>query len=114
MAVMPGLGAQGSTQFGAKQVIIVRDTTDKTRLKGAIGEFALILTITESKGMEFEDVLLYDFFSTSECISVFRALADSKTLDDRHIVSVKGVRKGVTTLIYSWGTGIMLGAEGSY
>ena len=111
---MPNLGAQSPTQFGAKQAIIVRDTADKTRLIGATGKFALILTVMESKGMEFEDVLLYDFFSTSECTSVFRALADSKTLDERHIVSAKGASKGMTMLIYLWGKGIMFGAEGSY
>ena len=87
----PDADAQHSIRFGAEQVIIVRDTPDKTRLKGAIGECALILTIMESKGMEFEDVLLYDFFSTSECISAFRTLADSRALDERHIVSAEDV-----------------------
>ena len=111
---MTNTDAQDSVQFGAKQVILVRDTADKTRLKDAIGEFSLILTIMESKGMEFEDVLLYDFFSTSGCISMFRVLADSKALDERHIVSAKGVIEGMTTLIYPWGIGIMFRAEGRY
>ena len=93
VAAISGLDDQGFGQFGSKQVIIVRDTDDKTRLGLALGEFALILTIMESKGMEFEDVLLYDFFSTSECTSAFRALSNSKTLDERHIVSVKGLSK---------------------
>ena len=93
VATISGLGDQGFGQFGAKQVIIVRETANKVRLRYALGEFALILTIMESKGMEFEDVLLYDFFSTSECTSAFRALSDSKTLDERHIVSVKGLGK---------------------
>ena len=97
---MPNSDAPDPIRFGAKQVVIVRDTADKTRLKGTIGDLSLIVTIAESKRMEFEDVLLYDFFSTSECISAFRALADSKTLDERHIVSAKGVTKGMTTLIY--------------
>lgn len=77
-----------AAQFGAEQVIIVRDTAGKERLKAAIGEFALILTIMESKGMEFEDVLLFDFFSTSQCTSIFRLLADSRLFDEsKHIVS---------------------------
>lgn len=75
-------------QFGAEQVIIVRDTADKERLKASIGGFALVLTIMESKGMEFEDVLIYDFFATSQCTSSFRVLADSRPFDERkHIVS---------------------------
>lgn len=87
MVAMSDLDAQDSIRFGAEQVIIVRDTADKDRLKDAIGKSALILTIMESKGMEFEDVLLYDFFSTSACIPAFRALADSQELDESHIVS---------------------------
>lgn len=77
-----------AAQFGAEQVIIVRDAADKKRLKDAIGEFALILTIMESKGMEFEDVLLFDFFTTSQCTSIFRLLVDGRQFDEsRHIVS---------------------------
>lgn len=77
-----------AAQFGAEQVIIVRDAADKQRLKDAIGEFALILTIMESKGMEFEDVLLFDFFTTSQCTSIFRLLADGRQFDEsKHIVS---------------------------
>lgn len=79
-----------AAKFGADQVIIVRDTDDKKKLKAAIGEFALILTIMESKGMEFEDVLLYDFFATSQCISSFRVLADSRPFDEgKNIVSTR-------------------------
>jgi hypothetical protein len=88
MVGMADLNAKDALQFGAEQVIIVRETSDKLRLKDAIGEFALILTIMESKGMEFEDVLLYDFFATSQCTSAFRVLANSKELDEvKHIVS---------------------------
>lgn len=78
-------------QFGAEQVIIVRDIEEKKKLKDAIGDFALILTVMESKGMEFEDVLLYDFLTTSTCISDYRALVssvDSSVFDAaKHIVS---------------------------
>lgn len=81
-------------QFGAEQVIIVRDFAEKKKLKDAIGDFALILTVMESKGMEFEDVLLYDFLTTSTCIPDYRALASSvhSTWFDeaKHIVSFHG------------------------
>ncbi|CAG8536872.1 991_t:CDS:10, partial [Racocetra fulgida] len=52
-------------EFGANQVIIVRDEKAKKRLEESIGKVGLILTIFEAKGMEFNDVLLYDFFTDS-------------------------------------------------
>lgn len=78
-------------QFGAEQVIIVRDFAEKKKLKDAIGDFALVLTVMESKGMEFEDVLLYDFLTTSKCISDYRVLASlvhpTRFDEAKHIVS---------------------------
>ncbi|GAD91519.1 hypothetical protein PVAR5_0091 [Paecilomyces variotii No. 5] len=61
--------------FGAEQVILVRDDASKTTLQKKIGEMALVLTILESKGMEFDDVLLYDFFSGSGLGNSYRSLA---------------------------------------
>ena len=55
----------GAADFGAEQVILVRDAHMKSRLQAQIGDAALILTILESKGMEFDDVILWNFFS--EC-----------------------------------------------
>lgn len=49
--------------FGAEQVILVRDETAKQEIYHLDGQKALILTIVEYKGLEFEDVLLYNFFS---------------------------------------------------
>ena len=62
-----GRGAvpEGAGDFGAEQVILVRDTRMKASLREEIGDVATILTILESKGMEFEDVMLWNFFS--EC-----------------------------------------------
>lgn len=54
-----------AADFGAEQVILVRDTTSKRILQDQIGDVGLILTILESKGMEFDDVILWNFFS--EC-----------------------------------------------
>ena len=51
-------------EFGAEQAIIVRNSVTKKRLMAAINS-ALILTVEESKGLEFEDVLIYDFFQDS-------------------------------------------------
>jgi hypothetical protein len=43
------------------------------------GDVALVLTILESKGMEFNDVLLLDFFTSSPCPSGLRNLKDIHT-----------------------------------
>ncbi|KAF3286282.1 hypothetical protein TWF970_009826 [Orbilia oligospora] len=74
------------SEFGAEQVLIVRDEEAKDTLMGTMGDKVLILTILESKGMEFQDVFLFDFFSGSFCTTAFRALSNSQTtgahLDD--------------------------------
>src|SRR5205814_6526362 len=48
------------SNFGAEQVILVRDDEAKQRLQKQIGDENLILTVLESKGMEFEDVLIFN------------------------------------------------------
>ncbi|KAL8812624.1 MAG: hypothetical protein Q9200_000883 [Gallowayella weberi] len=50
--------ATSEAKFGAEQVVLVRDQESKIRLEGCIGNIALILTIRQSKGMEFDDVVL--------------------------------------------------------
>ncbi|KAF3926117.1 hypothetical protein ABW21_db0204796 [Orbilia brochopaga] len=76
------------SEFGADQVLIVRDEEAKLRLSRKLADEALILTILESKGMEFQDVFLFDFFSTSPCQTSFRSLANSQLdgsrFDDTH------------------------------
>lgn len=71
------------SEFGAEQVLIVRDEETKCLLSETMGENALILTILESKGMEFQDVFLFNFFSGSSCQTAFRALANSQTTGSR-------------------------------
>lgn len=44
--------------FGAEQVILVRDESAKKEIYGLVGQKALILTIVECKGLEFEASLL--------------------------------------------------------
>ena len=43
----------------------MRDEETCSKLQAEIGRSSLVLTILESKGMEFEDVILYNFLSTS-------------------------------------------------
>lgn len=62
---MPGT-EQAMSDFGAEQVIIVKNEIVKAYLKEKPAlKSALILTIYQSKGLEFEDVILYNFFSDS-------------------------------------------------
>lgn len=59
-------------EFSASQVIIVRDDASKRRLKelnnNSIENIGLVLTVFEAKGMEFNDVLLYNFFTDSPAL----------------------------------------------
>ncbi|CAI2165415.1 13286_t:CDS:2 [Funneliformis geosporum] len=57
--------SSNNIEFGSEQVIIVRNNEAKSRIRNLIGNAGLIMTIFEAKGMEFDDVLLYNFFSCS-------------------------------------------------
>ncbi|KAJ2926890.1 hypothetical protein H1R20_g10212, partial [Candolleomyces eurysporus] len=52
-------------EFGARQCILVRDEAAKSKLRKQVGDIGLILTLYESKGLEFDDVLLYKFWEDS-------------------------------------------------
>ncbi|KAI3729664.1 hypothetical protein L6452_18327 [Arctium lappa] len=71
---MNGDGCQQFTGFGAEQVVLVRDERLKEKVVDIIGKKSLVLTIMESKGLEFQDVLLYDFFSTSSFSNEWRII----------------------------------------
>ncbi|KIJ59804.1 hypothetical protein HYDPIDRAFT_118051 [Hydnomerulius pinastri MD-312] len=59
-------GASGShIEFGAQQCILVRDEVARAKLREQVGDIGLIMTLYESKGLEFNDVLLYNFFEDS-------------------------------------------------
>ncbi|KAI6022543.1 hypothetical protein BKA83DRAFT_1216703 [Pisolithus microcarpus] len=59
-------GTSGShIEFGAQQCILVRDEKARERLQEQVGDIGLIMTLYESKGLEFNDVLLYNFFEDS-------------------------------------------------
>ncbi|GJS35388.1 DNA helicase, UvrD/REP type, P-loop containing nucleoside triphosphate hydrolase [Tanacetum coccineum] len=69
-----GDGSHHITGFGAEQVVLVRDESLKEKIVGIVGKNALVLTIMEAKGLEFQDVLLYDFFSTSPWSNEWRII----------------------------------------
>ncbi|KAL7106139.1 hypothetical protein ACP275_07G092500 [Erythranthe tilingii] len=60
--------------FGADQVILVRDDSARKEILNYIGKQALVLTIVECKGLEFQDVLLYNFFGSSPMSDQWRVL----------------------------------------
>ncbi|KAI9436974.1 hypothetical protein H4582DRAFT_1853973 [Lactarius indigo] len=52
-------------EFGAQQCILVRTDAAREKLRNQVGNIGLIMTLYESKGLEFNDVLLYNFFEDS-------------------------------------------------
>ena len=52
-------------EFGAHQVVLVTSEDSKETLPEELS-CALVLTIYEAKGLEFDDVLLYNFFKDSQ------------------------------------------------
>jgi DNA polymerase III delta prime subunit len=70
--------------FGAEQVILVRDEVTKAQVKSLTGNNSLVLTVLESKGMEFTDCLVYNFFSSSVVRNEWRALYNLIDPDQPH------------------------------
>ena len=70
--------SERSSDFGAEQVILVRDAAAKANLQREIGRVALIFTILESKGMEFDDVILWNFSTTCSDQAGIRSLNNLK------------------------------------
>ncbi|XP_076952702.1 uncharacterized protein LOC143626518 [Bidens hawaiensis] len=77
-AIATIIGSSGSGRefvgFGAEQVILVRDDIAKTEICNYFGKHALVLTLVECKGLEFQDVLLYNFFGTSPLKDQWRVI----------------------------------------
>ncbi|KAI6095427.1 hypothetical protein EV401DRAFT_1188199 [Pisolithus croceorrhizus] len=55
----------GDQELGADQCILVRDAAAREQIKKRFGDIIGILTLQESKGLEFDDVFLYNFFEDS-------------------------------------------------
>ncbi|KAJ7805519.1 P-loop containing nucleoside triphosphate hydrolase protein, partial [Mycena olivaceomarginata] len=55
----------GYIELGAQQCILVRNDTAKENLRRQVGDIGLIMTLYESKGLEFNDVFIYNFFEDS-------------------------------------------------
>ncbi|KAG9123995.1 hypothetical protein FRC07_013265, partial [Ceratobasidium sp. 392] len=78
-----GSSSDSRTGFGAQQAILVRSDATAEELDTVLDGLCPILTITDSKGLEFDDVLLYNFFSHS-----------SVPLRDWRLISGQGTHKG--------------------
>ncbi|KAI0656844.1 hypothetical protein C8Q70DRAFT_1158814, partial [Cubamyces menziesii] len=78
-------GASGShIEFGAQQCILVRDEAARERLRAQVGDIGLILTLYESKGLEFNDVLLFNFFEDSTAdVSQWRVVLNAVPPEQR-------------------------------
>ncbi|XP_072268229.1 TPR and ankyrin repeat-containing protein 1 [Pyxicephalus adspersus] len=66
-------------EFGAHQVILVTNDISKENIPEELS-LALVLTIYEAKGLEFDDVLLYNFFTDSEASKEWRIISSFNTV----------------------------------
>ncbi|CAD8065005.1 unnamed protein product [Paramecium primaurelia] len=55
------VGERLPIEFGCNQVVLVKDQESKKNIPSIL-QHALVLTIYEAKGLEFDDVILYNFF----------------------------------------------------
>ncbi|KAH9017014.1 hypothetical protein EDB85DRAFT_2295003 [Lactarius pseudohatsudake] len=63
--------------LGSKQCIIVRDEAARQRLKEDVGRVGIILTLLNSKGLEYDDVILYNFFGESADANLWQHLTNA-------------------------------------
>ncbi|XP_051116894.1 uncharacterized protein LOC127241743 [Andrographis paniculata] len=73
--------------FGADQVILVRDDSEKMEISKYLHNQALVLTILECKGLEFQDVLLYNFFGSSPLRNQWRVVYEF--LNERELLDAE-------------------------
>ena len=77
MAMIIGHSETRNPIFGCNQVVIVRNQETKATLPLFLRQ-ALCLTVYEAKGLEFDDVILYNFFTDSTAKGQYRLLNDLK------------------------------------
>ncbi|MGH0145262.1 UNVERIFIED_CONTAM: hypothetical protein FKN15_004951 [Acipenser sinensis] len=102
-------------EFGAHQVILVANETAKETIPEEL-HLALVLTIYEAKGLEFDDVLLYNFFTDSEVILVANETAKETIPEELHLALVLTIyeAKGLEfddVLLYNFFTDSEAGKE---
>ena len=82
--------ANSQIEFGAEQCMIVRDENARSTIPVELKNSGLICTIVESKGLEFNDVLLYNFFKDSPCADAWRCVLEE---GDTTVGGRKGLAK---------------------
>jgi hypothetical protein len=76
-----GIGHNLPIGFGANRVVLVRTAVAKERLPIEFRE-CLVLTVTESKGLEFNEVIIFNFFEESTAdFSDWVAVLETQELD---------------------------------
>ncbi|NXY13840.1 TRNK1 protein, partial [Atrichornis clamosus] len=73
-------------EFGAHQVVLVANETAKEKIPEELS-LALVLTIYEAKGLEFDDVLLYNFFTDSEASKEWKIISSYSPEPDMQVGS---------------------------
>ncbi|KAM9231354.1 TPR and ankyrin repeat-containing protein 1 [Leptosomus discolor] len=73
-------------EFGAHQVVLVANDTAKEKIPEEL-HLALVLTIYEAKGLEFDDVLLYNFFTDSEASKEWKIISSYTSDSDVQVGS---------------------------
>lgn len=79
LLLLGNIRSTASIEFGAHQVVLVRDDAARRDLPPQL-RLALVMTVYEAKGLEFDDVLLYNFFQDSPADKEWNVL-DSFRLD---------------------------------
>ena len=76
----------GLCEMGANQVVIVRSEESKKQLPLLL-QSGLVLTVEESKGLEFDDVCVYNFFADSprECVWLVINACDEGAAGERSV-----------------------------
>ncbi|KAG8738664.1 hypothetical protein FRC10_006611 [Ceratobasidium sp. 414] len=65
LSFFEGFVLGSETGFGAQQAILVRSDAVAEELDSQLDGLCPVLTIAESKGLEFDDVMIYNFFNHS-------------------------------------------------
>ncbi|OXB56796.1 hypothetical protein ASZ78_001366, partial [Callipepla squamata] len=73
-------------EFGAHQVVLVANETAKEKIPEELS-LALVLTVYEAKGLEFDDVLLYNFFTDSEASKEWKIISSYTPDSDMQVGS---------------------------
>ncbi|KAI8846256.1 P-loop containing nucleoside triphosphate hydrolase protein [Chytridium lagenaria] len=61
--------------FGPETVILVRTVDDRERINKDVGTTALVMTVGEVKGMEFNNVILHSFFTGPDTERIWESFA---------------------------------------